>query len=126
MRAGGPKGPPVAARSWITTELLRPRTLCHMPGRRDTPDHRGWPPSFRMARYPAELTLRPSGRSAGPSSLRRIDELWLGGRSRLEQHERDLARRARAVAGPVAVVLGRPGPQALALGGGRLARVDAA
>src|SRR3954469_17502582 len=61
-------GSPVAARSGITAELLRPGTNeCHARVAFDTPDHRDWPPARRPARGPVEdpRALRPSGRSAG-------------------------------------------------------------
>src|SRR3954447_18040039 len=61
-------GSPVAARSGITAELLRPGpNECHARVAFDTPDHRDWPPARRPARGPVEdpRALRPSGRSAG-------------------------------------------------------------
>src|SRR3954468_12084503 len=70
--AGRACRPPVAARSEIAAELLRPGTNeCHARVAFDTPDHRDWPPARRPARGPVEgpKALRPSGRSAGGRSL---------------------------------------------------------
>ena len=58
-------------RSWITAELLRPRTLC-LPGRLDTPGRRDRPPAARAGAGPrleSRRTPRPSGRSAVPLRL---------------------------------------------------------